>query len=127
MPPLGDLEIAVLEDMWNFGPSDAKAVHARVGRTRSISLNTVQSTLERLFRKEFLEREKISHAYEYSASVSRQELVSKLVESTVRRVAGPQSEVLLSAFVDLASRADDEQLNKLEELIARRRAELGES
>lgn len=127
MPPLGDLEIAVLEDIWQFGPSDVKKVHARVGCSRSISLNTVQSTLERLFRKELLQREKISHAYEYSAGVSRQELVSKLVESTVRRVSGPQPDVLLSAFVDLAARADDDQLNRLEELIARRRAELGES
>lgn len=71
-----------------------------------------------------LQREKISHAYEYSARVSRRELIQKLVESTVRRVAGPQPDALLSAFVDLAARADDDQLKRLEELIARRRAEL---
>lgn len=126
VPPLGDLEIAVLEDIWRFGPSDTKTVHARVGRSRSIALNTVQSTLERLFRKGFLQREKISHAYEYSAGLSRQELIRRLVESTVRRVAGPQPDALLSAFVDLAARADDDQLKRLEELIARRRAELDE-
>lgn len=126
VPPLGDLEIAVLEDIWRFGPSDAKTVHTRVGQLRSIALNTVQSALERLFRKEFLQREKISHAYEYSARLSRQELVGKLVESTVHRVAGTQSDALLSAFADLAARADDDQLKRLEELIARRRAELGE-
>lgn len=126
-PTLGDLEIAVLEDIWRFGPSDVKTVHARVGRSRSISLNTVQSTLERLFRKKLLQRDKISHAYEYSARLSRQELIGKLVESTVRRVAGSQSDALLSVFIDLATRADDDQLKRLEELIARRRAELDES
>ncbi|WP_240122782.1 BlaI/MecI/CopY family transcriptional regulator [Pseudomonas aeruginosa] len=124
VPTLGDLEIAVLEDIWRFGPSDTKAVYVRIGKSRSISLNTVQSTLERLFRKAMLQREKISHAYEYSARVSRRELIQKLVESTVRRVAGPQPDALLSAFVDLAARADDDQLKRLEELIARRRAEL---
>jgi predicted transcriptional regulator len=124
VPTLGDLEIAVLEDIWRFGPSDTKAVYSRIGQSRSISLNTVQSTLERLFRKAMLQREKISHAYEYSARVSRRELIQKLVESTVRRVAGPQPDALLSAFVDLAARADDDQLKRLEELIARRRAEL---
>ena len=98
MPPLGDLEIAVLEDIWRFGASDAKTVYARVGRSRSITLNTVQSTLERLFRKRILQREKISHAYEYSAKLSRSELIHKMVESTVRRVAGPQPDALLSAF-----------------------------
>lgn len=127
VPPLGDLEIAVLEDIWSFGSSDAKAVHARVKPARSIALNTVQSALERLFRKGILQREKISHAYEYSAGLSRRELICKLVESTVHRVAGTQSDVLLSAFVDLAGQADGDQLKRLEELIARRRAELNES
>ena len=87
----------------------------------------MQSALERLFRKGILQREKISHAYEYSAGVSRRELVRKLVESTVHRVAGTQSDALLSAFVDLAVQADGDQLKRLEELIARRRAELDES
>jgi len=124
-PSLGDLEIAVLEEIWRCGAADAKTVHARVGRAREISLNTVQSTLERLFRKALLQREKISHAYEYSAAVSRQELIGQLVESTVRRVAGAQPDAVLSAFVDLAARADEAQLSRLERLIARRRAELG--
>lgn len=127
VPPLGDLEIAVLEDIWCHGSSDTKTVHARVGRLRSISLNTVQSTLERLFRKGLLQREKISHAYEYSSAVSRQELMGRLVESAVRRVAGAQPDALLSAFVEIAARADDDQLRRLEELIARRRAKLDES
>lgn len=126
-PPLGDLEIAVLEHIWAAGPCDAKAAHGRVGRQRAISLNTVQSTLERLFRKGLLRREKISHAYEYSAGVSRSELVGRLVESTVRRVGGNHPEaLLLSAFVDLAARAGEDQLEQLEALIAQRRAELGE-
>lgn len=127
VPPLGDLEIAVLEDIWRFGSSDAKTVHARVKHSRSIALNTVQSALERLFRKGILQREKISYAYEYSAGLSRRELVRKLVESTVHRVAGTQSDALLSAFVDLAVQEDGDQLKRLEELIARRRAELDES
>ncbi len=117
----------MLEDIWHAGAADAKSAHGRVGCSRAISLNTVQSTLERLFRKGLLQRKKISHAYEYTAAVSRQELVGRLVESTVRRVAGDRPEVLLSAFVDLAGRADDEQLRQLEALIAQRRAELGEA
>lgn len=127
VPQLGDLEFAVLEDIWSFGASDAKSVHARIGRSRSITLNTIQSTLERLFRKALLQREKISHAYQYSAKLSREELISKLVESAVLRVAGSKPDALLAAFVDLAARADDDQLERLEKMIAQRRAELDES
>lgn len=123
LPLLGDLEIAVLEDLWAQPASDAKSVHARVGTARGISHNTVQSTLERLFRKRLLRREKISHAFVYTAALSRAQLLNQLVESAVRRVGGDASELVLSAFVDLAARADAEQLQRIEALIAQRRAE----
>jgi predicted transcriptional regulator len=121
-PALGDLELAVLEDVWGAGDVDAKDVHARVGAARGISLNTVQSTLERLFRKGLLSREKVSHAYRYRALVDRMSLVSRLIEATVGRVAGAETEVLMSAFVDIASRAGEDQLRQLELLIAAERA-----
>lgn len=124
-PALGDLELAVLEDIWRSGDSDTKTVHARVGSARAITLNTVQSTLERLFRKGLLQRKKIHHAYRYSAEVSRRELISRLVESTVQRIASPGSNELLMAFVDLTARAGEDQLEKLEALIAQHRAEQG--
>src|SRR3546814_12644639 len=34
VPTLGDLEIAVLEDLWRFGPSAPKAVYARIGQSQ---------------------------------------------------------------------------------------------
>lgn len=114
----------MLEEVWHAGAIDAKGVHACVGRLRATSLNTVQSALERLFRKGLLQREKISHAYRYTANISRQELVGRLIESTVRRIAGDRPEVLMSAFFDFVLEADDEQLRQLEALIAQCRAGL---
>lgn len=122
LPTLGDLELAVLEEVWRAGEVDAKAAHQRVGTARAISLNTVQSTLERLFRKGLLQREKVSHAYRYRASLDRRALVGRLIEATVGRIAGSRPELLMSAFVDIASRAGDRQLEQLEALIASRRA-----
>lgn len=124
LPPLGDLELAVLEDVWQAGAVDAKSVHGRVGASRAISLNTVQSTLERLHRKGLLRREKVSHAYQYEARIGRPELVGRLIESTVGRVSGMQPDVLMSAFVEVASRAGEDGLRQLEELVAARRAAL---
>lgn len=124
LPALGDLELAVLEDLWSAGAVDAKSVHGRVGVSRAISLNTVQSTLERLHRKGLLRREKVSHAYQYEARLGRHELLGRLIESTAGRVGALGSDVLMSAFVDVASRAGDAQLRQLEALIAARRAQL---
>lgn len=124
LPALGGLELAVLEDVWAAGVVDAKSVHARVGVPREISLNTVQSTLERLHRKGLLRRRKVSHAYQYEARLGRQELLGRLIESTAGRVGALGTDALMSAFVDVASRAGEAQLRQLEALIAARRAEL---
>lgn len=124
LPSLGDLELAVLEDVWDAGAVEAKSVHGRVGVERGISLNTVQSTLERLHRKGLLRRAKVSHAYQYEAGLERQELLGRLIESTAGRVRALGTDALMSAFVDVASRAGDAQLRQLEALVAARRAQL---
>ncbi|MEW8659814.1 MAG: BlaI/MecI/CopY family transcriptional regulator [Candidatus Thiodiazotropha endolucinida] len=122
-PYLGELEIAVLEELWACGACDAKTVHRRIGERRGIAPNTVQSTLERLYRKELLTREKVSHAYVYTPSVQREQLMERLIEEVVETFSAGHSEPMLAAFVDLAARDDDENLARLERLIAERRAE----
>lgn len=120
--PLGDLELIVLEDIWACAPTGAKGAHRRIGASRPITVNTVQSTLERLYRKGLLTRNKVSHAYAYRPAVSRQELLGRLIESAVRRVAGDSPGAMLEALVDLALRAGEDQLAQFEVRIAKRRA-----
>jgi predicted transcriptional regulator len=121
IPSLGDLETAVLEQIWADGSSEVKRVYAAIGKPRRITLNTVQSTMERLWRKGLLDREKVSHAYVYSARHTRAELCARMVEQVVGTVLRGEPATLLSAFVDLAARADRENLDRLEALIAKRR------
>ncbi|MDT8322124.1 MAG: BlaI/MecI/CopY family transcriptional regulator [Xanthomonadales bacterium] len=123
-PYLGELELAVLEQLWSRGPLDAKTMHRRVGTLRRIGLNTVQSTLERLFRKQLVTREKVSHAYLYAAGVRREELMERLIEEIVETFSDGSTEHMLTAFVDLAARVDTESLSRLEHLIAERRAQV---
>jgi predicted transcriptional regulator len=88
-----------------------------------ITLDTVQSTLERLFRKGLLAREKMSHAYVYSAALSRAEYGARLGHDVVTTFAGSATPAtVLSAFVDLAERTGEDGLARLERLIAERRA-----
>lgn len=121
LPRLGELETAVLEHVWTSGASDVKAVHHALGEPRGITLNTVQSTMERLFRKGLLTREKVSHAYVYSARQTREELGARVVEEVVGRLLQGEAVPVLEAFVDLAERTDAANLDRLERLIAARR------
>ncbi len=121
LPRLGELETAVLEHLWAAGPSDVKAAHRSVGARRRITLHTVQSAMERLFRKGLLDREKVGHAYVYSPSHSREELGARVVQDVVARLLRGEAAPVLEAFVDLAARTDEGNLDRLELLIAQRR------
>jgi len=117
---IGPLEAAVLRHLWQHGDASVKAVHRALGAPRGISLNTVQSAMDRLHRKQLLDREKVSHAFVYSPAVGRAELGTRIIEQAVEQLAGEPS-ALLSALVDYADREGDEVLAELEALVAERR------
>jgi predicted transcriptional regulator len=119
---LGKLEVSVMQHVWTHGPADVKAVHRIIGVPRGISLNTVQSTMERLHRKGLLEREKVSHAYVYAARVSREEYGSRAVEDVLSGLMAGDTEPMMSAFVNVAARTGEDTLARLERMIRARRA-----
>ncbi len=121
LPRLGDLETAVLEHVWAKGPCDVKTVHRSIGAPRGITPNTVQSAMERLFRKGLLAREKVSHAYVYSPRQSREQVGARAIQDVVSRLLKGQAVPVLEAFVDLAARTDEANLDRLERLIAEKR------
>jgi predicted transcriptional regulator len=120
-PPLGDLEVAILECVWRNPDSSAKDTHAAVGTERGISLNTVQSTLERLFRKKLLSRRKVGHSFRYSPQLSRNELIAAVIHDALGRFGADPSAVLAS-FIDSTDVPDEEALRLLERKLRRRLA-----
>lgn len=120
IPKLGDLEVAVLEHVWAVGDAAAKDAHAAIGIARGISLNTVQSALERLFRKSLLKRVKAGHSFRYSAAIGREELVAGLITEVLGRF-GANSSSALAAFVETADDLDEEALRALENELRKRR------
>jgi predicted transcriptional regulator len=110
--------------LWDGGEGEAKAVHVAIGKRRGITLNTIQSTLKRLYKKGLLDRDKVSHAHVYRARIDRTEFHRGLLDDIVGGLFEGQAESVVSAFVDLTARAGPAHLRRLEELVsARRRAE----
>lgn len=121
LPRLGELELAVLEHLWQAREADVAETHAAIGKRRGITPNTVGSALERLHRKNLVLRRKVSHAYRYQAALDRDAFrARKLVEAAggVRALAG---EGLLAAFVDLVADTDAQALEQLEQLVELKR------
>jgi predicted transcriptional regulator len=121
LPPLGELELLVLEHVWQVREADVASTHAAVGKRRKITLNTVGSALERLHRKGLLRREKVSHAYRYSAVLARDELAARRVLEAAGGTKALSDAGVLSAFVELVADVDEAALERLEALIAKRR------
>lgn len=99
VPDLGERELDVLEVLWARGESSAQEVlEALPGR--AVSLSTVQSTLERLYRKTLLDREKAGRAYRYQPCLTRAQLIGSLLRDLATDVAGGDIEPMLSGFLD---------------------------
>lgn len=119
--PLGELERAVMNHLWEVGEADVKATWASVGRRRRLALNTIQSTMDRLFKKGLLDRAKVSHAFVYTPAITRAEFRTRVIRQTAEAVSGGEADAMLAAFVDVAAEVGDHTLARLEALIAERR------
>lgn len=123
LPPLGELELAVLEHLWSCRESDVLEAHAQVGASRGISVNTVGSALERLHKKGLATREKVSHAYRYRPALERDEFQARRLLEAAGDVRNLSRDGVLAAFVDLVADADESALDELERLVRSRRKE----
>lgn len=123
LPQLGELEQAVLEHLWAVREADVAEAHAATGKRRGITLNTVGSALERLFRKGLVARRKVSHAYRYSPRLSREEVAARRVIEAAGGIAALSGTAWLAAFVTLVADTDEAALDRLEALIAEKLAE----
>lgn len=124
---LGELEKQVLNRLWSVGAADAKQIHAALGEKRGCSLNTIQSTLDRLYKKQLLARQKQGHAFLYQARVDREELVARLIRDITSDFVSQSNDSLMAAFVSLSADLGDNELDRLEIMIREHRSKKQDS
>jgi predicted transcriptional regulator len=122
---LGPLEISVMDILWMGGECSVRDVVDRLGRP--LAYTTVMTTLDRLYKKGFLDRRKSERAFLYSSRLPRREWERKMAGDLVAGIlAGPETsrERLLSFLVDAVGQHDEELLEELEKKIRTKRKEL---
>lgn len=121
----GPLELRVLEALWaRGGPGCVRDLQPQFP---GVAYTTLMTTLDRLFRKGTLTREKTGRAFYYRPKASEQQLLSELAGSTFATLLpGDAASVrpIMSMFVDTVSERDRALLDELEELVRARREEL---
>lgn len=119
---LGALETTVMEVAWRDAPVTARQVCDRLTGKRERAYTTIMTTMDRLFRKGLLAREKDGVAWRYSPTVSRVEFESGLATELAAEILQDHGDVALSAFVDATATFDEGLLDRLSQLIEQRRS-----
>jgi predicted transcriptional regulator len=105
------LEAVVMEDLWSRGvPTTVRAVHDKLSTQRQIAYTTVMSTMDNLFRKGWLAREKVGLAYHYRPMMSREEHSAQLMRTVFE--SGGDGELILNFFLDQIAENDSAKLRQ---------------
>jgi predicted transcriptional regulator len=122
---LGPLEIQVMEVLWTAGQSSVRDVVEKL--ERKLAYTTVMTTLDRLFKKGMLDRQKSERAFLYMPRLSNVEWERQRAGDLLSGfLSGPQPacELLLSSLVEAVGQHDAVLLDQLEEKIRQKRKEL---
>jgi predicted transcriptional regulator len=117
---LGELESAVMETLWTESQQTVSEVEERLRNKREIAHTTVLTTLDRMYRKGLLTREKHSKAFVYAPRYTREEFERVLAQEVLGALIGHFTEPALSTFVDLIG-DDPGALDRLEAKIREKR------
>ena len=117
---LGELESAVMEVLWTESEQTVNEVEERLRNKREIAHTTVLTTLDRMYRKGYLTREKQAKAFVYSPRYTREEFERMMAQEVLGALIGHSAETALSTFVDLIGN-DPGALDQLEAKIREKR------
>ena len=117
---LGALEERLMAILWNDGALSVREVCGRMGGGAP-AYTTVMTTLDRLFKKGLLARDKDGNAFVYRPAMTRDAYQRRVVEAAVSQLMADSADPVLAAFVDVAAGMDRKNLERMERLIAERR------
>src|SRR5918996_750661 len=122
--PFGHLEAEVMEVLWRGADLAVRDVQAQL--TRTVAYTTVMTTLDRLFKKGFVNRRREGRAFRYTPAYARHELQATVTTSLLTDLLAGSSPAaatpVLSNLVDLVADQDDRLLEELERLVRDKRA-----
>lgn len=124
---LGKLERQVLEEIWRFRREVSVRDIYRAFEER-VAYTTLMTTLDRLFKKNLLERRKDGRAFLYTAVIPREDFDQEIKADVIDGLLGQGADGIqpvLACIVDTVSERDRELLDELERLVQEKKRELG--
>jgi len=102
MPTFGHRELEELTILWRQKEMSDQALLGEIA-DESITLSTMQSTLERLYRKDLVVRHKAGRSYHYQAAMTQSTIISRLLQDLAVEVSDGDMAPMISGFMDFVS------------------------
>ena len=122
---LGKLERQVLDEVWRRGEVSVREVF--LSFEEKIAYTTLMTTLDRLYKKQLLERRKDGRAFLYAPAVSPEEFEHGIRQDVIDGLLGRGAEAVepvLACIVDTVSEHDRELLDELDRLVKEKKRQL---
>ncbi|GMV93390.1 MAG: hypothetical protein AMXMBFR82_31680 [Candidatus Hydrogenedentota bacterium] len=113
---LGELELAVLNAVWERPGSTVREIAEVMAGRRSIARTTVLTVMQRLHAKKFLKRTKVRGVFRYSATGEQTKVVSDLIGHFVQKVLGGSPAPFLAYLADAKNLTED-QIDQLRNIV----------
>ena len=98
----GELETVVMDQLWSLGgTATVREIFERLNADRAIAYTTVLSTMDNLYRKGHLTRDRVGKAHRYQTVLSHAEHSAALMREALS--IGEDSEAVLTHFVGAMS------------------------
>lgn len=108
----GDLEAVVMERLWDRKhATPVREVFEQMRLEREIAYTTVMSTMDNLFRKGWLTREREGKAYLYRPKLTREQYSAGLMREALD--AGGRSDLVLAHFLEQFTADESATLRKV--------------
>ena len=114
---LGELEIEIMNVVWDAGQATVQDVFEVLYPKRKLAYTTVMTVLSRLAAKGVLEQDRKTVAYVYRPLVSREEVAVTVMNEVVDRVLGGRLSPLLAAYLKRDG-VDAEERQRLRKLVS---------
>ncbi len=121
---LGPLEQQILMALWARRSATVREL-IEYG-DMNLAYTTVMTTLDRLYKKQFLDRVAEGRAFRYSPRHTQEELEKAAAGEVIRQLlsSGSRAELPLSYLVEAVSEHDAALLDELQDLLEKKRREL---
>jgi predicted transcriptional regulator len=121
---LGPLEQQLMEELWRRKNATVREL-LESGETK-VAYTTIMTTLDRLYKKQLLERVAEGRAFRYSPRLTKQELEKATASEAIRQLLSSSSAAALplSYLVEAVSEHDTRLLDELQRLLEEKRREL---